>query len=328
MASYLRPRRGKKATATSNNIVLKRGEVFFEVPDTGVGTGMGKIKMGDGTTAYGSLPYFNEAIDPSTITGIQNSITQLNNDLIGYGQGHNAIYRGKNLGTITSANLSTFLSDHGITNGTFTDLYLGDYFVIQDGTYNAEWMVAGFNTHMNKGSSNIVTANHIAIIPRTTLFNDKMNSEHVTTGGYKGSYMHTTVMATVTTKLNGVLGTHLLTRDALLSNTVDTTNKSSAYTAWTGASSNWEWVATRCELMTETEVYGAPIFSSSAYDQGEGCMKLPVFNFINHVQFARAHFWLRSVANSTGFCFASGDGLANYGGAGFSFGVRPLALLG
>jgi hypothetical protein len=81
MASYLRPRRGKKATATTNNIVLKRGEVFFEVPDTGVGTGMGKIKMGDGTTAYGSLPYFNEAIDPSTITGIQNSITQLNNDM-------------------------------------------------------------------------------------------------------------------------------------------------------------------------------------------------------------------------------------------------------
>jgi hypothetical protein len=82
MASYLRPRRGKKATATTNNIVLKRGEVFFEVPDTGVGTGMGKIKMGDGTTAYGSLPYFNEAIDPSTITGIQNSITQLNNDIV------------------------------------------------------------------------------------------------------------------------------------------------------------------------------------------------------------------------------------------------------
>ena len=328
MASYLRPRRGKKATATSNNIVLKRGEVFFEVPDTGVGTGMGKIKMGDGTTAYGSLPYFNEAIDPSTITGIQNSITQLNNDLIGYGQGHNAIYRGKNLGTITSANLSTFLSDHGITNGTFTDLYLGDYFVIQDGTYNAEWMVAGFNTHMNKGSSNIVTANHIAIIPRTTLFNDKMNSEHVTTGGYKGSYMHTTVMATVTTKLNGVLGTHLLTRDALLSNTVDTTNKSSAYTAWTGASSNWEWVATRCELMTETEVYGAPIFSSSAYDQGEGCMKLPVFNFINHVQFARANFWLRSVTLSTLFCLANGSGGANGYDAGYSYGVRPLALLG
>ena len=63
MASYLRPRRGKKATATSQltaSAPLKRGEIFFEGPDTGVGTGTGKIKMGDGTTAYASLPYFME----------------------------------------------------------------------------------------------------------------------------------------------------------------------------------------------------------------------------------------------------------------------------
>jgi hypothetical protein len=58
MASFLRPRRGKNSTATSDGIILKRGEVFFEVPDTGVGTGNGKIKMGDGTTSYASLPYF------------------------------------------------------------------------------------------------------------------------------------------------------------------------------------------------------------------------------------------------------------------------------
>ena len=58
MASYLRPRRGKKTTAESQNIVLKRGEVFFESPPGGVGTGTGRIKVGDGTTAYTSLPYF------------------------------------------------------------------------------------------------------------------------------------------------------------------------------------------------------------------------------------------------------------------------------
>lgn len=63
MASFLRPRRGKKATAVAQltaSAPLKRGEVFFEVPDTGCGTGTGKIKMGDGTTAYASLPYFLE----------------------------------------------------------------------------------------------------------------------------------------------------------------------------------------------------------------------------------------------------------------------------
>ena len=63
MASHLKPYRGKKATAESQNIVLKRGEVFFEVPVGGVGTGIGKIKMGDGTTAYSDLPYFSSVDD-------------------------------------------------------------------------------------------------------------------------------------------------------------------------------------------------------------------------------------------------------------------------
>ena len=63
MASYLRPRRGKEATAKSQNIVLKRGDVFFETPSGGVGTGIGKIKMGDGSTSYASLPYFLRQLD-------------------------------------------------------------------------------------------------------------------------------------------------------------------------------------------------------------------------------------------------------------------------
>lgn len=73
MISILRPRRGKKATAETQNIVLKRGEVFFESPDTGVGTGTGRIKIGDGTTPYKDLPYFIDTtnldidVDDSTI---------------------------------------------------------------------------------------------------------------------------------------------------------------------------------------------------------------------------------------------------------------------
>lgn len=59
--SFFRPRRGKKGTATSLFVgkdVLKEGEMFMEVPDTGVGTGAGKIKLGDGNTNYANLPYF------------------------------------------------------------------------------------------------------------------------------------------------------------------------------------------------------------------------------------------------------------------------------
>ena len=63
MASYLRPRRGKKSVAVAQGIILRRGEIFFEAPATGVGTGLGKIKMGDGSTTYSSLPYFTSTED-------------------------------------------------------------------------------------------------------------------------------------------------------------------------------------------------------------------------------------------------------------------------
>ena len=91
MASYLRPRRGKEATAKSQNIVLKRGEIFFETPASGVGTGIGRLKMGDGSTSYASLPYFLKQLDlndnntkcaftnVTAATSSQNNATYLNN---------------------------------------------------------------------------------------------------------------------------------------------------------------------------------------------------------------------------------------------------------
>ena len=53
------PRRGAVATMTGSkkNLVLAAGELFIEYPNTGVGTGAVKIKIGDGTTTYENLPY-------------------------------------------------------------------------------------------------------------------------------------------------------------------------------------------------------------------------------------------------------------------------------
>ena len=75
MASYFRPLRGTRASALEQldgNAPLKNGEVFFEYPDGGPGSGPGKIKMGDANgTPYSDLPYFidPENIDRSNITG-------------------------------------------------------------------------------------------------------------------------------------------------------------------------------------------------------------------------------------------------------------------
>ena len=61
MAKFFKPRRGNLAMATSllkGENKLKSGEIFFECPDSGIGTGTGKLKMGDGVSDYDELPYF------------------------------------------------------------------------------------------------------------------------------------------------------------------------------------------------------------------------------------------------------------------------------
>ena len=53
----IRPRRGNKAEWEFNNPILAIGELGIEHPDTGVGTGVVKMKVGDGVTAWKLLPY-------------------------------------------------------------------------------------------------------------------------------------------------------------------------------------------------------------------------------------------------------------------------------
>jgi hypothetical protein len=97
---------------------------------------------------------------------------------------------------------------------------------------------------------------------------------------------------------------------------------------FTGASTNWAWVTTELQLMTEQQVYGTRAWTSSAYDIGIDYRILPVFNFINPVLFGRTDCWLRSVASSTNFARCNFNGYANLYGASDALYVRPLILFG
>lgn len=253
-----------------------------------------------------------------TVEGVVNKYNTL---LIDNPLSHNGIYTGRNLGTISSAaDWATFRTTYGIADKSYKNLYLGDYVKVNDGTYNAVWMVAGFNTETNKGSTNICPE-CVSMIPRVGdgCGTSYMNSTNVTTGGYKGSYMHVTKLPAIATKLTTIFGTNLLTRDILVSNTV--TN---------GYASNWDWVTCKCSLLTSVQVYGSLSFENTGgtfyagYNIGEGCEKLPVFNYINPVQFSSSHFWLRGVLSASGFCRVSGGGGASSHSASDVLGVRPL----
>ena len=69
----LTPRRGTISSWSHENPILLRGEMGLEFPDTGVGTGIGNIKIGDGVNRYNDLPYFIKGINEdhtATIAGL------------------------------------------------------------------------------------------------------------------------------------------------------------------------------------------------------------------------------------------------------------------
>ena len=70
MSKILKPRRGSASTMSGPkaNTVLAAGEIFFETPNTGIGSGAGKLKMGNGVDSYNNLPYFLEPTNLATET--------------------------------------------------------------------------------------------------------------------------------------------------------------------------------------------------------------------------------------------------------------------
>ena len=87
---------------------------------------------------------------------------------------HNAIYRGKNLGTaITEEQLAN------IANGTFKDLFIGDYWTIS----GVKYMIADFDYMYNVGDT-ALTKHHILVIPERNMYNHVMNTDNTTLGGY------------------------------------------------------------------------------------------------------------------------------------------------
>ena len=155
---------------------------------------------------------------------------------------HNAIYRGKNLGsTVTAAQYAA------IAAGTFDDLFIGDYWVIGGVTYR----IAAFDYYYNTGDT-ACTTHHVTLVPDSNMYTHKMNDTNTTAGGYVGSKMYTEGLNQAKTTITSAFGAaHILTYRNLLTNAV-----TDAY------ASAGSWYDSTVELMTEQNVYGGKVFGN------------------------------------------------------------------
>lgn len=231
----------------------------------------------------------------------------LNNQVIpvqGNAGYHNSIYRGKNLGdTVTDEMYAS------ITAGTFDDMFVGDYFTINGRVYR----IAGFNLIKNCGD-NISVGNCVCIVPDASMGTYAMNSTATSEGGYAGSEMRTTHLASIAETVETDFGSqHVLSYRDILPN--ETTN---------GQASNWAWTDCKVELMSEVMVYGTKVWGNSGYEVGCLNEQSPLFRLNPESIHREFGYWLRSVGSATGFAYASIYGSAAFANATKSYEVRPF----
>lgn len=243
--------------------------------------------------------------------GVNTILAQLTYDNAG---AHNSIYRGKNLGTTVTEE-----QWEAISSGTFTDLYIGDYWVIG----GVNWRIAAFDYYLNCGDTSF-TKHHAVIVPDTCLYSAQMNTTNVTTGAYKGSAMYTANLTQAKSTINSAFGSsHVLSHRIYLSNA--TSN---------GRASAGEWTDSTVDLMCEHMVYGSGIFSPVSdgsnvpnnYRVEKG--QLPLFALEPSRICNRDTWWLRDVITAAYFAFVANNGCATYDNASTSLGVRPAFCIG
>lgn len=243
--------------------------------------------------------------------GLQTDIDSVRNVLADGAAAHNCIYRGKNLGTsVTEEQYAA------ISSGKFTDLYIGDYWVINGVTYR----IAAFDYYYNCGDTNF-TKHHVVIVPDTSLYKAQMNTSNVTTGGYTGSAMYKSNLAQAKTTIKAAFGSaHVLTKRELLTNAVNGNTPS-----------GWAWFDSDVELMNEVQAYGSVAWGAhdgNGYNVASGDGQFPLFMFDRTKLHNREDYWLRDVSSAPYFSLVDRYGLASNYNASGSRGVRPAFCIG
>lgn len=232
---------------------------------------------------------------------------------------HNAIYRGKSLGsTVTTAQYAA------IKAGTFDDLYIGDYWTIGGVNYR----IAAFDYYLNSGDTSCTT-HHVVIVPDTCLYNAQMHNTssggyeggaaNTTAGGYVGSNMYKSNLEQAKTTIKSAFSGHVLKHRIYLTNAVAN-----------GRASGGAWCDSEVDLMCEQMVYGSGIFSPVSDGSNVPAnyrvekSQLPLFQHEPSRICNRNNWWLRDVITASAFADVHGYGGANYDSASNSLGVRPV----
>lgn len=284
-----------------------------------------------------SSSYNSPAAAGSLWMDMEITIPPIVNELTGSGSGlHNSLYRGKALGsTFTAA------QQNAIDDGSFEELFVGDHWDFSNvsytwtddegqthnDVYSGTFRIADCDYYRRSGDNVVLTKHHLIVVPDACMFYRGMNATNTTEGAYAGSEMRTKPSGLARAKAIAEAcfgaGT-LLSHRQYFENAV--TNGRPSAGAWYDSEGD--------ELMTEEQVYGAPIFDSGSpdgvtvpYRYTIGCKQFSLFRHRPDLISNRQYFWLQNVVSAARFADVNVGGTCDTSGASNAYGVRPAIAL-
>lgn len=222
------------------------------------------------------------------------------------------IFRGKRLGTAPTA-----AQKSAISNGTFTDLYVGDYWE----SHGNKWRIADFNYWATSGVYTPIEP-HIVVIPDHSLNTTNMNAAASTDGGYAGSLMHTTrvTSASFFSAIQSIFGSaNILTHKARLSTSLNDDR-----------TSNYSWFDSVSEVPSVMELTGISLqrWDGNSPPYQLALMRLaPEFIRSGVVSVAGEtlnSFWLKDIYSPGNFYTLNAYTFLNPRTANTILGMRPI----
>lgn len=190
-----------------------------------------------------------------------------------------------------------------IRDGSFKDLYIGDYWEIN----GVKYRIADINYWRNVGYPEKVQKPHILIVPDTILGSGQMHTSNSTSGGYKSSIMKTVRLNQVANSLPDAFKSLLLTHKMF---------------------SDGSWVSTSVDLMNEVMVHGTYICADGNNRQTSDTQQLSLFRLCPELKSIGQNYWLRNVAGSQTYTLMSQYGDASTDAATSTYGIRPVFAIG
>lgn len=210
-----------------------------------------------------------------------------------------------------------------------------------------DWVtIASIGGLIHNGDNMYLKQNHLVMVPgkgfvgTQNFGRSRMNPTNTTEGGYKASEMNTKVLgavatsgstaadATINQQLYAEFGTHLKKTRELVTNKINATGVN-RLGGNNGCSNGVEWIDAQAILMSEVELYGATVWSSSGYDTGNANHQFELFaNSKSAINDRSGWYWLKDVSSAIFFCRCNGGGNADYNSAAnANSSVRPRFVI-